>query len=188
MTARAQVRSAWIALLAMAAVMGCGGGAADDASVARGRGLEPARLPVEGEAALLDAAARATFDASPDLVLRLHPLRLPRTAGDVGGDSVPSALLAALRARGTVVGGCTPQRDAPRNTPRCQGTDVGYIVRATEPLRAAGDTVQLYLAAEGYGPAQGTRPQALRLEKVYQLVGAGTQWRVVREARAPGVK
>ena len=173
----------WAGLATALVLTGCGGAAPDDATVVRGRGLAPARLPVATEAAIIAAAASATFDASPELVLRLHPLRLPRTNDASAGDSVPAELARRLRERGVVAGGCVPVRDAPRNTPRCQGTDVGYLLRATEVLRGAGDTVQVYLAAEGYGPASGQRPAAFRMEKIYQLVGSGDRWRVVREAR-----
>jgi hypothetical protein len=61
----------------------------------------------------------------------------------------------------------------------------GYIIRGSDVLRVAGDTVELYFAAERFGPATGQRPEALRFEKIYQLVGRGTEWRVVREARSP---
>jgi len=172
----------------IALLLACAPAGPDDADVARGRGLKPALLPAAAEAGIYEAAARATFDASSALVLRLHPQRLARTAGWTGGDSTPASLVDALRARGVIAGTCSPERDAPRNTPRCQASDVGYLIRGSEVLRGAGDTVQFYLAAEGYGPATGPRPQALRLEKVYQLVGAGDQWRVVREARARTVE
>lgn len=168
------------ALLVAAA---CGPATPDDANVARGRGLLVMQVPPATEAAMVDAAARASFDVGPGLVLLLHPRRLARQAGYDGGDVVPPAVVTALLARGTVRGSCEPMRDAPRNTPRCNVRDAGYIIRASQPLRAAGDTAQLYFAAERFGPATGARPEALRLEKVYQLVGGGTDWRVVREAR-----
>lgn len=165
------------------AALACGPASSDDANVARGRGLKVLPVAPAAEAAMVDAAARASFDVGPGLVLMLHPRRLPRSAGYEGGDAVPAELATALRTRGTVRGTCEPMRDAPRNTPRCNVREAGYIIRASEPMRAAGDTVQLYFAAERFGAATGTRPEALRLEKVYQLVGAGESWRVVREAR-----
>ncbi|MDB4879990.1 MAG: hypothetical protein JWL60_1436, partial [Gemmatimonadetes bacterium] len=145
-------------------------------------GLAPA-----AEAAVIEAATAATFDRGPGLVLRLHPQRLPRTAGWAGGDSVPAALVRALRDRGVVTAVCTPERDGPRNTPRCDGPAAGYVIRASEVLRLARDTVQVYLAAERHGAATGPRPEALRMEKIYQLVGSGNAWRVAREARARDV-
>lgn len=168
-----------VALLAVA----CGSGEGDDANVARGRGLKPAGLDPRAEAAILDAAAHAEFEVGPGLVFMLHPRRLPRTAGLEGGDAVPEALVAALRSRGLVRGTCEPQRDAPRNTPRCDLPVAGYLIRPSEVLRAGGDTVQLWMYTEKFGAATGQRPEALRMEKIYQLVGAGDAWRVVREAR-----
>jgi len=159
------------------------GPAADDSNVARGRGLQPANLPPSAEAGIYDAAVRAAFDVGPDLVLRAHPRRLARTEGYDGGDSLPSDLLRALRSRGVVRGSCNPMRDAPRNTPRCSGPEAGYVIRASDVFRVAGDTVQIYFSAERFGAATGPRPEALRFEKAYQLVGSGDAWRVIREGR-----
>ncbi len=164
-------------------LLACSSGAADDASIARGRGLKAAQLPVAGQVAVYESASRAAFDLGPGLVLLIHPLKLPRTAGYSGGDSVPSDLITALRKRNVVSGTCTPQRDAPRNTPRCPVNVPGYIVRASDIFRVSPDTVELYYSAERFGAATGQRPEALRFEKIYQLVGSGTDWRVAREAR-----
>lgn len=168
---------------ALLGALACSSGEADDANVARGRGLKPASLPVAAQAAVYDAASRAAFNLGPDLVLLMHPLELPRSAGYAGGDSVPKDLIAALRRRNVVSGTCTPQRDAPKNTPRCPVNMPGYIIRPSEVLRVAGDTVEVYYSAERFGAATGQRPEALRFEKIYQLVGSGTSWRVAREAR-----
>ena len=167
------------ALLAVA----CGPAGPDDSSIARGRGLTPAGLPPAAEASIYDAATRAAFDVGPGLVLLAHPRRLPRTEGYDAGDSLPANLLRALRSRGVVRGSCDPVRDAPRNTPRCRGPEAGYIIRASDVFRVNGDTVQLYFAAERFGAATGPRPEALRFEKAYQLVGSGDAWRVIREGR-----
>ena len=59
----------------------------------------------------------------------------------------------------------------------------GYIIRASDILRVSPDTVEIYYSAERFGAATGQRPEALRFEKIYQLVGGGSNWRVVREAR-----
>jgi hypothetical protein len=112
-----------------------------------------------------------------------HPQRLPRTTGYTGGDSVPPALLQALRARGVVRGICRPKHEVPRDMPRCAGPEAGYIIRASPVVQAGRDTLQINFAAEQFAPATGARPQALRFEKIYQLVGTGTSWRVAREAR-----
>jgi len=161
----------------------CSSSGTDDSNVARGRGLKVATLPVAAQAAIYEQASRAAFDLGPALVLLIHPLKLPRTAGYAGGDSVPRDLIAALRRRNVVSGTCTPQRDDPRNTPRCPVNVPGYIVRASDVLRVSPDTVEIYYAAERFGAATGQRPEVLRFEKIYQLVGSGTDWRVAREAR-----
>lgn len=161
----------------------CASGDSDDANVARGRGLKPASLPVAAQADIYEQAARAAFDLGPGLVLLIHPVTLPRTAGYTGGDSVPSDLIAALRRRNVVSGTCTPKRDTPRGTPRCPVNVAGYVIRASDILRVSPDTVEIYFSAERFGAATGQPPVALRFEKIYQLVGSGTQWRVAREAR-----
>jgi hypothetical protein len=163
--------------------LACSGGGPDDSNVARGRGLTPMPLSPGAEAAVYDAAARASFDVGPDLVLMAHPRRLPRTAGYEGGDTLPPALLQALRERGVVRGTCDPKHSVPLDTPRCGGPLAGYIIRGSPVVRVGGDTIQLNFAAETFAAAAGQRPQALRFEKIYQLVGRGTGWRVVREAR-----
>jgi hypothetical protein len=163
--------------------LACSGNAPDDSNVARGRGLRPLPLSPAAEAAVYDAAARASFDVGPDLVLMAHPRRLPRTAGYEGGEPLPSALLQALRDRGVVHGSCDPKHEVPLDTPRCAGAQAGYVIRGSPVVRVAADTAQLNFAAEAFAAATGQRPQALRFEKIYQLVGSGTTWRVVREAR-----
>jgi hypothetical protein len=163
----------------------CGPAEPSDANVARGRGLQRVALPAPAEASVYEAAVRAAFDVGPDLLLLAHPRRLPRTAGYEGGDTLPAALVQSLRARGVVRGACEPVRDAPRNTPRCPGQRPGYVVRGSDLLRVSRDTVEMYFAAERFAPATGPKPEALRFEKIYQLVGGGTAWRVVREARVP---
>lgn len=169
--------------LLLSAVVACSSGESDDVNIARGRGLKDAALPVAAQAAIYEQASRAAFNLGPDLILLIHPLELPRTAGYAGGDSVPKDLIAALRKRNVVSGTCTPQRDDPRNTPRCPVNVPGYIVRASDVLRVSPDTVEIYYSAERFGAATGQRPEALRFEKIYQLVGSGTNWRVAREAR-----
>ena len=163
----------------------CGKDAPSDANVARGRGLQPVALAPESEAQVYAAAVRAGFDPDPALVLMLHPLRLPRGAGYDSGSAVPPALASALRARGMVKGTCEPIRDGARTTPRCPMAQPGYLIRATPVFRLKGDTVQMNFYAEQFAGQSGLKPQALRFEKIYQLVGRGDSWRVVREARVP---
>lgn len=174
--------AAGVLLLAMA----CADAADDDANVARGRGLKAVTLAPASEAAVYDAAARASFDVGPGLVLMAHPRRLPRTAGYERGDSLPSVLLQALRARGVVRGRCEPKHEVALDMPRCAGAAAGYVIRGSPVVRVGGDTIQLNFAAEAFSSASGQRPQALRFEKIYQLVGSGTEWRVIREARVRG--
>lgn len=164
-------------------LLGCSPSGSADANIARGRGLREATLPVAAQAAIYEQASRAAFDLGPGLVLLIHPLKLPRSAGYSGGDSVPKDLIGALRKRNVVSGTCAPERDDPRNTPRCPVNMPGYIVRASDVLRVSPDTVEIYYSAERFGAATGQRPEALRFEKIYQLVGNGTSWRVAREAR-----
>jgi hypothetical protein len=178
----ARLRDA-ILLLGIALAAACGGGDADDAIV-RGSGLKPASLPVAAEARVYEAAIQTAFDVDPSLVLLMHPRRLPRTEGYATGDSVPTGLVRALRDRGVVRGTCNPRRDSEKDTPRCGIPEAGYIVRGSDVLRVAKDTVRLYFAAEKFGAATGQKPEALRFEKIYELTGRGTSWRVVREARA----
>ena len=157
-----------------------------ESSVVRGRGLEPAALPPASEARIHEAAIRAAFDLEPSLVLMVHARRLPSTPGTDGGDPVSSGLVRARRERGLVTGICDPVHDeGARNTPRCNSPLAGYVVRGSSILRVSRDTVQLYFYSEKFGVAKGPKPEALRFEKVYQLVGSGLNWRVVREARSP---
>jgi hypothetical protein len=158
------------------------GGAPDDSNVFRGRGLKPVAVSTAAEAAIYQAAVRASFDPDPSLVLLVHKLKLPSTAGYEGGDTVSAALVSALRDRGVVSGTCDPRREAAK-TPRCTGARTGYVIRGSPVMQVGRDTVQLNFAAEVFGPESGAAPQSLRFEKVYQLVGSGTQWRVAREAR-----
>jgi hypothetical protein len=176
------LRRSGVALVAMAA-LSCTSGPPDDSNIARGRRLKPTALAPTTEAAVVNAAIRGAFDIDPSLVLKIHPRRLPRTAGYEGGDAVPSALLDELRRGGLVRGSCEPRHDAPRDTPRCPGPDAGYVVRVSEPFQGKGDTLQVNFAAEKFGAATGPKPEALRFEKIFQLRKESTSWRVVREAR-----
>lgn len=167
-----------------AAAVACGGEDAD-ANVARGRGLRPAALAADAEAAVYAAALGAAFDLEPSLSLLLDPRRLPRAAGLAGGDSLPGGVAAALERRRVVRGRCAPPVDESREPPTCQAAQPGYVVRGSDVFRAVGDTVQLHLAAERYRTPDGDPQEALTFEKVYRLVGSGGAWRVVGEARAP---
>jgi hypothetical protein len=169
----------WIAAL----LIGCGSAGDEERNVARGRGLRPATLSEEAQVALYRAAIAASFEPGPGLTVLLHPRRLPRTAGLEGGAPVPQSLLTRLRAAGVVQGSCEPP--GTRDTPQCAAPAAGYVVRGSDVFRAAGDTVQFHLAAERYATPTSGPQEALRFEKIYQLVPRGSDWRVAREARAP---
>ena len=178
------MRARWewlVRSVAMVLLAGCTGEQADDSY--RGHGLTPAMLVPAAEASVYAAALDAMFDADSSVVYLVHARLLPRLAGYNGGDTIAPALVRALRDRGVVRGTCEPQRDAVRNTPRCPVPQAGYLLRASPTFRIAGDTVQINLYAERFGPATGRKPESLRLEKVYQLVGSGSNWRVIREGR-----
>jgi hypothetical protein len=149
----------------------------------RGHGLKVAAVTPAQESQIVEAAMRAAFDIEPELNLRMSPHRLSRTALDTGTNPVPSALVKSLRDRGLVSGTCEPVRSAPRNTPHCSTNDAGYIIRTSEVFALSRDTTEVYFAAEKYGAQTGQKPEALRFEKVYQLVKADERWRVAREGR-----
>jgi hypothetical protein len=178
-----RARAAVAAVLATAFALACTGDGEDNSNFARGRGLSVLTLAPATEAGAVNAAIRAAFDIDPSLVLMMHPRRLPRTAGYEGGDSVSGAVAGALRHGGLIRGTCAPTHDAPRDTPRCPGSQAGYVVRISDAFQGKGDTLQMNFAAEKFAAATGPRPEALRFEKIYQLVRESSGWRVVREAR-----
>ena len=155
---------------------------ADDSYI-RGHGLAIAKVTVDDRAQIVDAAIHSAFDVVPGLILRLHALDLPRTAEDTGATPVPSELVSKLKEHGLVSGTCKLVRSAPKATPHCSTSDAGYIIRTSDVFAVSKDTTEIYFAAEQYGPATGQKPQALRFEKVYELVKSGKRWRVAREGR-----
>src|SRR3954464_2174584 len=116
--------------LAALLLLACSGAGDDD--YVRGHGLKVATVSTEAEAQMVDAAVHAGFDVEPGLILRMHTLRLPRTAMDTGAKPTPSALVKALRDRGLMSGTCEPVRSAPKNTPHCSTSDAGYIIRTSD--------------------------------------------------------
>ena len=170
-----------IAILSLLA-SGCGKGAPEDSYV-RGHGVQGAKLSIAAESQVVEASIRAAFDVDPSLTLRVHPRRLPRTAGDSGGNPVASGLARLLRDRGMVLGMCEPIRSSPRDTPRCTGPEAGYIIRVSDVFAISPDTFEIYFGVEKFGASTGLKPEALRFEKVYQIVREGQRWRVVREGR-----
>ena len=173
-----------LAILALAVLAAaCTKERAGDEKIVRGKGLEVMDLHDDAEAALYRAAVAASFESGPGLTVLLHPRRLPREAGFDGGDPVPGSLAEALRRGGVVRGGCEPP--GTRDTPQCTADAAGYVIRGSDVFRLRGDTVQFHLAAERYATPTSGPQEALRFEKIYQLVPRGNGWRVVREARAP---
>lgn len=153
--------------------------------MARGAGLEVAALQPAERARIYRAAAGAAFDLGPGLVLQLHPLLLPREAGLAGGDSVPAPVVRAMRNAGTIAGTCDPAPAERGQLPVCDAAAAGYIVRYSDVLRIAHDTVQVYLDAEQYTVPGAPPAQVFQFEKAYQLVRQGGSWRVAREGRVP---
>lgn len=164
-------------------VAACKGGNQGDDKIVRGRGLKVSELRDDSRVALYRAAIGASFEAGPGLTVLLHPKKLPRTAGIAGGDPVPPSLVKALREAGVVQGTCEPPGG--RDTPRCEAPAAGYVVRGSDVFRGSADTVLFYFSAERYATPTSGPQDALRFEKVYQLVPRGNEWRVAREARAP---
>lgn len=179
------------ALAALAPLALACGGSDPDAGFVRGRGLRPAGLAPAAQAGVYAAALGAAFELEPALSLLLDPRQLPREGGFGAGPAVPAALVAELQRRGVVRGRCEPPVDSSsagpvrREAPRCAAEAPGYVVRASDVFRVAGDTVQLHLAAERYRTPRGDPQEALSFEKVYKLTARGDAWRVVGEARAP---
>jgi hypothetical protein len=157
----------------------------DSPRVARGRGLEVAQLSAVDQAQIYRAAAAAAFDLGPDLVLLLHPRLLPRAAGAAGGDSVSTAVVRAMRQAGTIGGLCEPGRTPRGDLPSCDAPVAGYIVRYSDVLRIADDTVQVYLSAEQYTVTGAPPQQVLEFEKAFQVARQRGRWRAVREGRVP---
>jgi hypothetical protein len=153
--------------------------------VARGAGLAVAGLPAAEQARIYRAVAGGAFDLGPGLVLLLHPRLLPREAGLAGGDSVAQPVIRAMREAGTIAGTCDPAPPERGQLPRCDASAAGYIVRYSDVLRIAHDTMQVYLAAEQYTVPGAPPQQVFQFEKAYQVVRRGGGWRVAREGRVP---
>ncbi|HKO15853.1 MAG TPA: hypothetical protein VJU87_06420, partial [Gemmatimonadaceae bacterium] len=109
----------------------------------------------------------------------------PRTGGMAAGRRLPAALEAALLAGSVLRGTCQPPITGSRKTPVCRASGPGYVVRFSDVLRVGGDTVEVYVAAQKYDTPATRGTESLRFERAYQLVGSGSQWRTIREARVP---
>jgi hypothetical protein len=162
---------------------GCGG---DDSSVLRGHGLSVATLSPEAQGDVYDAAARAAFDLNdPTQSLLLDRRGLPRTVGLAPADSLPDAVEAEMRRRGSIKGVCQPPISASRKTVRCAAVLPGYVIRFSPVFAMAADTVEVYLFAQNYDNASSGYSAPLRFERAYQVVRSGDSWRAAREGRIP---
>ena len=182
---RAARLGALAVLAAVPLLAACAGEDDEFANAARGRGMRVAPLPAGVQARIYESALRAGFDLGPDLVLLADTRLLPRAAGLEGTDPLDPDVVLAMQRRNVVRGTCEPPVQT-RENPRCPSGRPGYVVRFSPVFQAPGDTVQVHVAARRYDTPDAAATEVLRFEKVYQLVEAGTAWRVVREARAPG--
>jgi hypothetical protein len=152
----------------------------------RGHGLRAAELPPAAEARIDEAALGGAFDLNdPALTLLLDSRVLPRTGGMSGMRRLPAALQTALLQGGVLHGTCQPPITGSRITPVCKARGPGYVVRFSDVLHVGGDTGEVYVAAQKYDIPATRGTESLRLERAYQIVGTGTQWRAIREARVP---
>jgi hypothetical protein len=169
------------ALIALSSV-GCAEKEVDDGFV-RGPGLRITQLPVPAKVAIYEAALKSAFDVGPALVLMLDPRFLPRTSGLGPGTPMPKNLADALQSRGVVRGVCeSPSIDA-REAPLCEAASPGYIVRFSDAFRMRGDSVLVHVAVERFNTTTSAQSAIMRFEKAFQVVGKGTNWRVVRQGR-----
>jgi hypothetical protein len=136
------------------------------------------------------AVYRATLAGSftlrdPTLSILVDPIYLPRSSGLVGGDTMPPAVLSALRASGVALGVCKVPVAASAVPLVCQADLPGYVARFSQPFAMPGDTVQVHLVVQQYAIPTGRPEQRLRFERAYYVVRQGETWRAVREARMP---
>ena len=118
------------------------------------------------------AVYRATLAGSftlgdPTLSILVDPILLPRSSGLVGGDTMPPAVLSAMRASGLALGVCKVPVAASAVPLVCQADLPGYVARFSPPFSMPGDTVQVQLVVQKYETTT-TRPeQRMRFERAY---------------------
>jgi hypothetical protein len=154
----------------------------------RGAGLQVDTLPVKDLVGVYRATLSAAFRLDdPALSLLVDPTLLPRGAGLVGGDTMPSAVRSALSRAGLVKGTCQVPLERTRTPLICRANRPGYVVRLSAPfaLGAGHDSVQLHLVVQQYAIPSGPVAERLRFERAYQLVRSGPTWRAIGEARLP---
>jgi len=151
----------------------------------RGAGLSPASLPASARATAYGAALGQAFDIGPGLVLLLDPTLLPSAANGNATRELSADVARRLRSAGVTQGTCEPQAGHAGAAPTCAARAAGYVVRVSDIFRLAQDTVQLYVTAERYRPAQDSTHFAspLRFEQRYSLARNGGGWVVVTQER-----
>jgi hypothetical protein len=157
----------------------------DDSGIVRGRGLSVMALPVESQAGVYAAAARAAFDVpDPSLSLLLDRRILPRTIGLASDGMLPAVATNAMRQSGVVKGTCEPPLTGVVGAPRCTAALPGYVLRFSPVFKAAGDTVEVYVFAQKYDNPKSGYSDPLRFERAYLVVPSGSgDWRAVKEGK-----
>jgi len=174
-------RRALRAILFIATIGACRSG---DSNVIRGRGLTVAPLQLADQAQVYRAGLRVAFELDdPGLSLLLDSRFLPREGGHEGGPPMNPDLARALRAQRTVTGACDVSARETRKTLQCNAPVPGYVVRFSEIFALAQDSVETYLYVQKYDTPASGPTQALRFERVYQVVRHDSTWKAVREAR-----
>ena len=169
------------AVALLVALSACGSGSGD---VARGAGLEAARLAPARQAEVYAAAASGSFDIGPSLVLLVDRTMLPRDAGYGDGGALSEDVVRAMLQTSTFRGTCDPvaNRD-PAHAPTCPVDDAGYAVRVSPIFQSAGDTLLVYEAADRYDTRSSGGHERFLMEEAYKIVPRGRSWRVVSKAR-----
>ena len=158
----------------------------DEPGAYRGPGLQVAALAVDDRVAVYRAAVAGSFRLDdPTLSILVDPTLLPRSAGLVGGDSVPKEVLAALTRSGLVKGTCVLPIRKTAKPLECAADRAGYLVRFSDPFALGRDSVQVNVVVEQYAIPYGPRAERLRFERAYHVARHGTGWRAVREGRMP---
>jgi hypothetical protein len=167
--------------LLAASILAC---RSDASNSFRGGGLTVAPLPVADQVSVYRASLAAAFQlGDPSLSLLLDPRFLPRKAGLGPGLIMPPALVSAMGERGVVRGTCAAPRAETRKTLNCRAALPGYVVRFSEVFALGADSVQAYVVVQKYDTPVSGATQALRFEKVYQVVRHDGEWSAAREGR-----
>lgn len=167
------------------AALVCIGCTQEDDTV-RGRGLSVSSLSAPAQARVYEAAARTAFDVGdPALSLLIDPRVLPRTVGLAPAGRISDSVTVELRRGGVFKGSCEPALKGIRGNPRCTAPRPGYVLRFSPVFAIRGDSMQVYVYAQGYDTPASAPSQTLRFERAYQVARQGGDWRAVREGRVP---